>query len=187
MVSTCLQCRTKIHSVSVWKCRMKRFGVFFLYLFYESPFASSPTIHADKTDMKRKAQLLCLAARDSQELLCHLVDCTTLLRRLLRGEEKKNLCTIFWLTRCHLLVRHGNNAQGSDSLTARSLRRNAGEAADARVFNGNRVRDFFFWKRSVTFLVLRLCDTWRPLSGAFFPPLHVVAKLSTHRGQWTSF
>lgn len=25
----------------------------------------------------------------------------------------------------------------------------------------------FFGKRSVTFLVLRLCDTWRPLSGAF--------------------
>lgn len=46
--------------------------------------SSEQTIHADKIDLgKKKAKLLChmQATRDSEEL-CHLVDCTTLLRLL---------------------------------------------------------------------------------------------------------
>lgn len=85
------------------------------------------------------------------------------------GRKKKNLCTIFWLTRCHLLVRHGNNAQGSDSLTARSLRRNAGEAADAPVFNGNGVRDFFL-KKICHFSRAALMWHMETIKWCFFPP-----------------
>lgn len=59
------------------------------------------------------------------------MDCTTV-----QGPcFPENLCTISWLTPCHLPVRRRNRAQGSESLTARSLRRNAREPGGTCVFN----------------------------------------------------
>lgn len=64
--------------------------------------SSEQTIHADKIDLgEKKAKLLChmQATRDSEELLCHLVDCTTLLR-LLEIKSLRHLLTDIMSSPC---------------------------------------------------------------------------------------
>lgn len=101
-----------------------------------------------------------------------------------RDRFRENLCTISWLTQCHLLVKHRNRAQGSDSLTARSLRRNAREPAGTCVFNRNRSKKDLSFPHSLFGWLLETIKSYFSLL------LHAAPKLSeasTNSSQCTCF
>lgn len=144
MLSMYLGWRAKIHSDWVWKCMLNHF-IHSCFAGLSEGTSSEQTIHADKIDLRRKKKLnYCTTCR-----LPEIVrNCCAILwiAPLCCDCFRENLCTISWQTQCHLLVKHRNNAQGSHSLTAQSLRKNAGVPAGTCAFNINRSKK----KRSVT-------------------------------------
>lgn len=115
-----------------------------------SPY-SKPSLQTKQN--KKKAQLLChmQAARDSEESLCHLVDCTTPLR-LLQRKSLHHLLTDTVSSPCQAQERCSRVGFPDGSEPAEKCR---GACRQSRFFNRNRSK-----KRSV---IQHLGDLWRPL------------------------